>query len=107
MPTYEYQCLDCKHKVEYFQRMTEAPRTLCPRCHGKLVRLVSSGAGLIFKGSGFYITDYKKKEDSFKSRARNGNANSNKETDKSKQTDSNSKVHKSLKTTEAEKTHHA
>ncbi len=62
MPTYEYQCLDCNRKVEYFQSMKEAPRTVCPRCGGRLVRLVSSGAGLIFKGSGFYVTDYKKKE---------------------------------------------
>jgi len=42
--------------------MKEAPRTVCPRCGGRLVRLVSSGAGLIFKGSGFYVTDYKRKE---------------------------------------------
>jgi putative FmdB family regulatory protein len=66
MPTYEYKCLDCKHKVEYFQWMTEEPRTKCLRCGGRLVRLVSSGTGLIFKGTGFYITDYKKKEDNLK-----------------------------------------
>lgn len=62
MPTYEYQCKDCNRKVEYFQSMKEEPRTVCPQCSGSLVRLVSSGAGLIFKGSGFYITDYKRKE---------------------------------------------
>ncbi len=62
MPTYEYQCQDCNHKVEYFQSMKEPPRTVCPRCGGRLVRLVSSGAGLIFKGTGFYVTDYKRKE---------------------------------------------
>ncbi len=61
MPTYEYQCLDCGHKVEYFQSISEPPRRECPVCHGRLTRLVSSGAGLIFKGSGFYITDYKNK----------------------------------------------
>ncbi|MBM3327036.1 MAG: zinc ribbon domain-containing protein [Calditrichaeota bacterium] len=59
MPTYEYQCLDCGHRVDYFQSMSEAPRRVCPVCRGWLTRLVSSGAGLIFKGSGFYITDYK------------------------------------------------
>ena len=62
MPTYEYQCQDCNHRVEYFQSMKEPPRTVCPRCGGRLARLVSTGAGLIFKGSGFYITDYKRKE---------------------------------------------
>ncbi len=60
MPTYEYQCLDCDRKVEYFQSIHEPPVTECPSCHGKMSRLVSSGTGLIFKGSGFYITDYKK-----------------------------------------------
>ncbi len=63
MPTYEYQCLDCGHKVDYFQSMSEPPRTVCPRCRGRLTRLVSSGAGLIFKGSGFYITDYKRRDE--------------------------------------------
>jgi len=60
MPTYEYQCLDCGRKVEYFQYISEPPVTECASCHGRLTRLVSAGVGLIFKGSGFYITDYKK-----------------------------------------------
>lgn len=60
MPTYEYQCLDCGRKVDYFQSMHEPPVTVCPVCTGRLTRLVSSGTGLIFKGSGFYITDYKR-----------------------------------------------
>ena len=71
MPTYEYQCLDCKRKVEYFQSMKEAPRTKCTRCGGRLVRLVSTGTGLIFKGSGFYITDYKHKEAAYTSSSSN------------------------------------
>ncbi len=64
MPTYEYQCFDCGEKVEYFQSMQESPITECPTCHGKLGRLVSGGTGLIFKGSGFYINDYKKSNNS-------------------------------------------
>ncbi len=71
------------------------------------MRLVSSGAGIIFKGSGFYITDYKKKEDRFKSRARNGYANSEKEADKSKQTGSNSKEQQTFQTAETKKRHHS
>lgn len=62
MPTYEYQCKQCKRTFEYFQFLGEAPKTKCEACGGKLTKLVSSGAGLIFKGSGFYSTDYKAKE---------------------------------------------
>lgn len=59
MPTYSYRCLDCGYQVEYFQSITEPPRSECPKCKGHLAREVTGGAGLIFKGSGFYITDYK------------------------------------------------
>jgi len=59
MPTYEYQCKDCGFRFEEFQSIADAPLTQCPSCKGQLVRLLSGGAGLIFKGSGFYITDYK------------------------------------------------
>ena len=60
MPTYEYQCLKCKKKFEKFQKMNDAPLKKCLKCGGKAQRLISAGSGLIFKGSGFYITDYKK-----------------------------------------------
>lgn len=60
MPTYEYECLDCGYKFEEFQRITEEPLAQCPKCKGKLRRLISGGAGLIFKGNGFYVTDYKR-----------------------------------------------
>jgi putative FmdB family regulatory protein len=59
MPTYEYQCKDCGFRFEEFQSIADAPLTQCPSCSGQLVRLLSGGAGLIFRGSGFYITDYK------------------------------------------------
>lgn len=62
MPTYEYRCQECGHQFEKFQSIMENPLRKCPLCRGKVKRLISSGAGLIFKGSGFYITDYKKKE---------------------------------------------
>ncbi|HKW51208.1 MAG TPA: FmdB family zinc ribbon protein [Candidatus Eisenbacteria bacterium] len=59
MPTYEYECLKCGHRFEIFQKMTDRPRKRCPKCRGKLRRLVGTGAGMIFKGSGFYVTDYR------------------------------------------------
>jgi len=60
MPTYEYQCLNCNINFEAFQKMSDEALKECPQCHGKVKRLISSGAGIIFKGKGFYVTDYKK-----------------------------------------------
>jgi putative FmdB family regulatory protein len=59
MPTYEYQCPE-GHRFEKFQKMTEKPRAKCPVCGKPATRKISGGAGLVFKGSGFYITDYGK-----------------------------------------------
>ena len=59
MPTYEYQCPE-GHEFELFQKMSEKPRAKCPVCGKPAVRQISGGAGLVFKGSGFYITDYGK-----------------------------------------------
>ena len=60
MPTYEYKCTACGHTFEAFQSITEEPVRICPAC-GKpdVQRLISAGAGLLFKGSGFYITDHR------------------------------------------------
>jgi putative FmdB family regulatory protein len=60
MPTYEYKCTNCGHKFELFQTMTAKPVEKCPVCGGKVKRLIGAGAGPLFKGSGFYQTDYKK-----------------------------------------------
>ncbi len=60
MPTYEYECLNCQFHFEEFQKITDFPVAVCPKCSSKARRLISGGIGLIFKGSGFYITDYKK-----------------------------------------------
>ena len=59
MPTYEYQCPE-GHEFELFQKMSEKPRAKCPVCGKVAARKISGGAGLVFKGSGFYITDYGK-----------------------------------------------
>jgi putative FmdB family regulatory protein len=61
MPTYEYQCSQCDQIFEEFQKMTAPALTDCPKCgaKGTVRRLIAGGAGLIFKGSGFYATDYK------------------------------------------------
>jgi putative FmdB family regulatory protein len=60
MPTYEYKCEACGHGFERFQPITAAPIKKCPECgKNKVRRLIGTGAGLIFKGSGFYITDYR------------------------------------------------
>ncbi len=60
MPTYEYVCKDCGYEFEAFQNITAEPLKECPTCGGKVQRKISGGSGLIFKGSGFYETDYKK-----------------------------------------------
>ena len=61
MPTYQYRCPTCGHEFEEFQAMSDEPISVCPKCQGKTHRVITGGVGLIFKGTGFYITDYKKK----------------------------------------------
>src|SRR6266576_949778 len=69
MPTYEYKCEACGHKFEKFQSIKSGPIRKCPKCgKNKVRRLISTGAGLIFKGSGFYITDYR--SESYKEKAK-------------------------------------
>lgn len=59
MPTYDYECKKCKNTFEAFQSIVEKPLTRCPECQGKVKRCIGAGAGVIFKGSGFYETDYR------------------------------------------------
>lgn len=71
MPTYEYRCVN-GHLFELFQRMSEDPIDTCPECGAAAERQLSAGAGLLFKGSGFYITDYR--SDSYKKAAEKDSA---------------------------------
>lgn len=68
MPTYEYRCRDCGREFEVFQRMSDEPGAPCPACSAAAERLISGGAGLLFKGDGFYITDYR--SDDYRKKAR-------------------------------------
>ncbi len=68
MPTYEYRCRKCGHQFELFHSITDDSPKRCPRCGSKSVRVPSAGAGLLFRGKGFYITDYRSK--SYRERAR-------------------------------------
>ncbi|MBS3763231.1 MAG: zinc ribbon domain-containing protein [Planctomycetes bacterium] len=64
MPTYEYVCKDCGHRFEEMQRITADPLEVCPKCSGPVDRVIHGGAALVFKGSGFYATDSRKKNTS-------------------------------------------
>jgi len=69
MPTYQYKCAQCDYRFEEFQPITDSPLDKCPRCGGPVERVISGGAGFLFKGSGFYITD--NRSDSYKKAAEN------------------------------------
>jgi putative FmdB family regulatory protein len=60
MPTYEYECKSCGHTFDVFQNMSDEPVKICPTCGGEVRRLIRGGTGVIFKGSGFYVTDKNK-----------------------------------------------
>jgi putative FmdB family regulatory protein len=70
MPTYEYECTKCNHAFEEEASILAPPRQRCPLCRGKVQRLISGGSGVVFRGSGFYVTD-SRKGDPARSRAEN------------------------------------
>lgn len=96
MPTYEYKCLDCGIQFERFQGITEDPIQECPECSGQTKRLIGAGAGLIFKGSGFYITDYR--SEGYKESAKKDKESSSSSDGENKSGDSKSGDSKSSKT---------
>lgn len=90
MPTYEYKCENCEHLFEHFQTMTSKPLRKCPKCgKNKLNRLIGSGAGIIFKGTGFYQTDYR--SDNYKKSASSDKKPSSTTTEKKDTTAKDSK----------------
>lgn len=98
MPTYDYRCDACGHAFELFQQMSDAVRRKCPECGKlKLKRLVGTGAGVLFKGSGFYETDYR--SDSYKKAAeadkKPAESKSSDEKSSNKKTESNKPAKKS------------
>jgi len=95
MPTYEYECQACHHTFEQFQPITANPLRKCPKCgKRRLKRLIGAGAAIIFKGSGFYQTDYRSSEYKSKEKAENarsaGSASESKSKSKSKSDSSQS-----------------
>ena len=86
MPTYDYKCTQCGHDFEIFQSMSESHIKKCPECGGNVRRLVGGGSGLIFKGSGFYVTDYVKGKEQKKTPVeKNGQEKKTTKTDKPKE----------------------
>ena len=90
MPTYEYRCTSCGHTFEAFQSMNDKPLSRCPKCKSVVKRVINGGMGIIFKGSGFYTTDYKK------SSALTG-GNGSKKSDSSSDSSANSSTEASTK----------
>ena len=97
MPTYPYRCKSCGYEFEEFQSITEDPLESCPECDGELVRIISGGGGFLFKGSGFYITDYRKesyKKEAAKDRPSTTDSSATTKKDSSASSSGNSKATK-------------
>ena len=95
MPTYGYLCPACGHEYEKLQKISDSTRVKCPRCGKRGKRLISGGAGIVFKGSGFYETDYKRAATSEKKEpAETAAAASGKDSDSSEKKPSDAKKSK-------------
>ena len=99
MPTYDYICESCKYGFERFQSITAKPLSMCPKCgKRKVKRLIGAGAGFIFKGNGFYTTDYR--SEAYKSDAKKDKATPSSSPSKSKESTPKSDAKSSPKTGE-------
>jgi len=103
VPTYEYKCNKCEELFEIFQRITASPLKECSVCGGELRRLISGGAGIIFKGSGFYSTDNRSTPESTLASKENQERSEKKDTS-SKDTSSKDTAKKNESTTSGKKT---
>lgn len=88
MPTYEYRCTECGAEFERVQKMNDAHISECPECQGEVRRLISKGGGILFKGTGFYATDYRSGGPSSESKK---SESSSSESEKSESSSSESK----------------
>ena len=106
MPTYDYKCLECEVQFEKFQGITAPLLEECPDCGGKVKRLIGAGAGLIFKGSGFYITDYRSEgyKESAKKEESASSDKSDSASDKSDKSEKSEKKEKKTDTSSESKT---
>ncbi|PIW70829.1 MAG: FmdB family transcriptional regulator [Ignavibacteriales bacterium CG_4_9_14_3_um_filter_30_11] len=96
MPTYEYRCNKCYKRFELFQKMSDKPIENCPECNGNVTKIISAGMGVIFKGTGFYQTDYKNNnsKDSAKADSSNKSTNSDSKETTKKETSKETKKSK-------------
>jgi putative FmdB family regulatory protein len=107
MPVYEYKCKKCEKEFEIVQKISENALTICPdeTCGGEIFRKISKNVGFLFKGSGFYQTDYVKKNGSYNGNAHsNGNGHTSKEESHSDSSNENSEVKKDTSTVKNETT---
>lgn len=90
MPLYEYQCTECGLRFERRQRFSDPPITVCPECNGEVIRLIQP-AGIIFKGSGFYVTDNRAKSSTATPGSRKDNTEEKPKEEKKTETSSDTK----------------
>ena len=92
MPTYEYKCTSCGHTFEAIQSMNDKPLSRCPKCKSAVRRVINGGMGIIFKGSGFYTTDYKKSSALTGGNGKKAESSSSSESSSKENKDSSSKT---------------